>query len=99
MSSALQPHTQQHVVVTVDLLPVFVIQRPQLLLNSLQKTGDQFCITRKPHLQGILNNQRDQARGGNAAVNRSFVASGEQIWQPANMIDVNVSNDESLNCS
>jgi len=67
----------------------------QLLLDDLQKILDLPFVTGEADFQGILENGWQEQCGGQAAENRPFEACGNQVGQAADVINVDVGNDQT----
>ena len=64
-------------------------------LMIFKKIFDLPFVTGETYFQGILENGWQEVCGGQAAENRPFEACGNQVGQAADMIDVDVGNDQA----
>ena len=77
------------------MLPAVVINRMQLVLDDFQKMLDLPFVTGEADFQSILENGWQEQGGGPTAENRPFEACGNQVGQAAEVINVNVGNDQA----
>jgi len=87
MPSGLQAHLQP----LADRVPVAIGQRDQTPAQLGQHLLDQSPLAREADLEGVLEHHRQQLGRGGAAEDGPTVAGGEQIGQPADVVDASCS--------
>ena len=73
-----------------DVVPGFIVDRVQLILDAFLKSTNQAFVARKADLQRVLDSQRQQLCRRTAAIDRPLKPGREQIRQSADVVDVHV---------
>ena len=96
MAGRLQFNVESHVASRIDSLPLPVWKGNKQVLQALQKRFDQTAITGETDLYRVFQNQRQQQSRRLRAVNRPCKPRRQQIRDTSDMVDMHMSNDQSL---
>jgi len=77
-----------------DAVPVLVRQGDNLAADLGEEALDQRLVAGETDLEGIFENQRQQRGGGLAADNRPAKSGRQQVGDAADMVDVDVRDDQ-----
>jgi hypothetical protein len=78
----------------MTLCHCFVGQGDELAADLRQEALDQRLVAGETDLEGVFEDQRQQGGGGLAADDRPAVSGGQQVGDAADMVDVDMTDDQ-----